>query len=1098
VTTEERKIVTVLFADVVGFTGRADRADPETVRGLLNPFFSRVRAECEQRGGTVEKFIGDAAMAVFGTPVAHEDDPERAVRAALAIRDAVEQLNRDEPSLDLHLRLAVNTGEALVAVGSNRRENEWIATGDTVNTCARMQARAPVDGILVGEATERATRDAIEYREVEAIQAKGKSRPIRAWEALRELVAAGGDRRRRDAPLVGRAEELGLLVEALHQARRAERTQLVTLVGAPGIGKSRLVFELISVLEDSVEPIPWLEGRSLPYGEGVSSAALAEMTKTWAEILESDSAEAAREKLHAAATGLFADPGEAAWIESHLRPLVGIVDVDDARVRSREEAFAAWRRLFEALAEQQPVVLLFEDLHWADDSLLDFVDHLLDWAVDLPLLVVATARPELLDRRPDWGGGKLNALTISLAPLSAEDTQALFAALLDRIALPEKVRGELLSRTGGNPLYAGEYARMLVDRGLVRRNGVGWKLDDSMELPLPETVQGIIAARLDTLRRDEKAMLQDAAVLGETFWVGALATMGSVPRATIEERLRVLERKDFSRRARGSAVESELQYGFRHVLVRDVAYGQIPRARRAEKHQLAAEWIESVAGERVADRAEMVAYHYLTALELTEATGTNAEELRARAGKAAREAGDRAASLAAYASAERFYGTALKLTGADDPGRPELLFRAGRASFHARQEGAVELAEAREQLLARGELDLAAEADVMLAALLTSEGRRDQAHEHLQRASELVETSGSPRSRAYVLTEFARFLMLAGESEEALRVGREALAVAEGEGLQELRTQALVNVGMARVTSGDVAGTEDLEAAIALARQINSPEGVRATRMLASMHVLLGNLGRASELYADARAQADRFGNAFEKRWLAAAHAMELHWSGRWDEAVRVADAFVARSAEGSPHYMEAPVRRVRGEIRLLRGDLEGALEDAEAAVEFARVARDLWFFYPSLTFRARVLLAAGRKGEANVVVDDLLRLDGAQRSRLLLSTRTAAALTVILRVLDRGSELLDAIDRTETSTPWLAAATAYASGEFARAADLYDAIGSRPDAAEARARATEQLVAAGRHEEAQRQLAIAVEFFAQVNALPQLRELSVHQSHHE
>jgi class 3 adenylate cyclase/tetratricopeptide (TPR) repeat protein len=1073
---EERKVVTVLFADLVGFTGRSEQLDPESVRRLLDPFFAGVRAECERRGGTVEKFIGDAAMAVFGSPIAHEDDPERGVRAALAIVDAVAELNKADPSRDLHVRLAVNTGEALVSVGRDRRESEWLATGDIVNTCARMQAAAPVDTVIVGEATMRATRDVIEYREVDSIVAKGKSQPVPVWAAIRELAALGTDRHRADASFVGRRREMEVLAEAFARTRDSEQTQLVTIVGAPGMGKSRLVWELWRALEEMPQLAISLQGRSLPYGEGASAAALGEMVKTWAGILESDSIETAREKVDARVAQLLGDSADAAWVDSHLRRLVGIAEPDDAAVGARrDEAFAAWRRFFEALAEHQLVILVFEDLHWADDSLLDFVDHLIDWTTDVPMLVIATARPELLERRRDWGGGKLNALTISLSPLSAFETETLLTELLDNVSLSPELRGELIVRAGGNPLYAAEYARMLLDRGIT--------VNGHADVPVPETVQGIIAARLDVLQRDEKELLQDASVLGETFWAGALAKVGGRARPAVEGQLRGLERKEFARRERRSTVEGDLQYAFRHMLVRDVAYAQIPRARRAEKHRRAAEWLESMALDRGQDRAEMVAYHYVTAFELAAEAGQDVVELRERAWRAAQEAGDHAASVAAYAAAARFYETARKLAPETDAGRPELFFRLGRSLYHSRQEGAAELEEAREGLREQGNLELAAEADVLLAGLLTSRGRGDQGRERLVSAAELSASSGSARAHAHVLTELSRALVLAGELDEALRVGREALDVAGRGGLPELRAQALVNVGIARVTGGDLSGTANLEAAIMLAREVNSPESVRATRMLASMHLLLGRLDRAADLYASAREQADRFGNAFEKRWLTAARALELHWQGNWDDALAVAEEFLSSLTAGGQHYMEANCRQVRGEIRLARGELDAALAEADAACEFMQPARDPWFLYPSLTLRARALLALGRDTEAAAILDDLLKLEGLAERVLLMSFRTASSLAASMRDLGRQDELAQRIAGTGIKTPWLDAATAFLAGDFDFAADLYDRIGSLADAAEARLLAAESLASEGDRVGAEAELASASAFFAQAGA---------------
>ncbi len=556
---EERKVVTVLFADLVGFTERSERLDPEDVRAALSSFHAHLRWELERFGGTVEKFIGDAVMAVFGAPAAHEDDPERAVRAALAIRDwAAEQE-------ELQLRIAVNTGEALVSAGTAA---EGMVAGDVVNTAARLQSAAPVNGILVGEQTYRATEQRIDYRAHEPVLAKGKTEPVPVWEAVEPRARLGVDvRQLSGAPFVGRREELAALVAALARARDGA-AQLVTLVGEPGIGKSRLVFELLQIVDAGVENVYWRQGRSLPYGDGVTFWALGEMVKSQAGILETDAPEEADRKL--------ADAVPDEWVRSHLRPLVGLAA---EREPDRTESFAAWRQFFETLAAEYPLVLVFEDLHWADDVLLDFVDHLVEWAGGVPLLVVCTARPELLARRPGWAGGKANATTLSVAPLSDEETARLVHDLVERAVIAADVRSQLLERAGGNPLYTEEFVRMLAQR-------------DDRGLALPESVQGLIAARLDELPREEKELLQTAAVIGKVFWLGAVVDGGQ--RWAVEQLLHSLERKEFIRRERRSSVASETEFAFRHQLVRDVAYGQILRAARVEKHRRAAEWIESL------------------------------------------------------------------------------------------------------------------------------------------------------------------------------------------------------------------------------------------------------------------------------------------------------------------------------------------------------------------------------------------------------------------------------------------------------------------------------------------------------------------------
>ena len=497
---EERKVVTVLFADLVGFTSRAEQMDPEDVRALLAPYHRRLRSELERFGGTVEKFIGDAVVALFGAPLAHEDDPERAVRAALAIRDWVR-----EEEADLQLRIAVNTGEALIALGARPEAGEGMASGDVVNTAARLQSAAPVNGILVGEATWRATRDRIDYAEHEPVSAKGKSEPVPVWEAVQAKSRLGMDLEQRVlTPLVGRERELAVIFDAFDRAVGQREPQLVTLVGVPGIGKSRLVAELFQRIEAMPDLTWWRQGRALPYGSGVSFWAVGEIVKAQAGINENDTPRTAAEKLRESVAAAV-DEHERDWVQGHLAPLLGLSD--DAAL-DRQEAFAAWRRYLEGLAEQQPLVLVVEDLHWADDGLLDFVDHLAEWASGVPLLVLASARPELLDRRPNWGGGKLNATTLALSPLEDADAARVISAVLDQALLPADTQSALLEQAGGNPLYAEQFARLFLERG---------------DVAVPENVQGIIAARLDGLPEAEKQLLQDAAVLGKVFWSGAVA-----------------------------------------------------------------------------------------------------------------------------------------------------------------------------------------------------------------------------------------------------------------------------------------------------------------------------------------------------------------------------------------------------------------------------------------------------------------------------------------------------------------------------------------------------------------------------------------------
>ena len=1066
---EERKVITCLFADLVGSTSTADRADPEDVRARLAPYHARLSDELQRFGGMVEKFIGDAVVAIFGAPVAHEDDAERAVHAGLAIQRAIDEMNERDRSLDLTVRVGIATGEALVQLTADARSGEGIAAGDVMNVGARLQTAAPPGGILVNETTYRATRHTIEFRAADPVRAKGKAKPVPAWEPVGARTDTAADR---DAPLVGRTDEVEMLTGALERVIRTRKAQLVTIVGAPGIGKSRLVLELFAAADRSGDDVLRLQGHSVPYGEGISLHALSEMAKAQSGIAPADDAETAARKLQDAVGAVVADPAEARWIVEHLRPLAGLATGGELSGDRREEAFAAWRRWIEALAERSPVALVFEDLHWADETLLDFVEYVIDWTREVPLFVVGTTRPELFERRPNWGGAKRNAFPVSLDPLSDEATSELISALLEQTVLPDALRGPLLDRAGGNPLYAGQYVRMLADRGLVPRDDSG--LDVGQELPLPETVQGIVAARVDALPRNEKALLQDAAVLGEVFWAGALAEVASVPLDVVEEHLRALERKEFVRRERQSSASDDDRYRFRHVLVRDVAYGQLARAPRAEKHRRAAEWIESVAGDRGDDRAELLAHHYLSALELARATRQPTDELEVHARKASAEAGARAASLAAYRTAARFFTSALELTPAGDPSRSTLLLQLGQARLRGEQSGAEELEEARSAFLGQGdELD-AAVADVLLSILRTNQGRRENALAHIRRAAAHVEKAEPSRSKAFVLSHWSRSLMRVGEADEAIRVGREALALAEELDLDDLRAHALNNIGAARLVKGDHGGLEDFERSLAISRLLNSPEATRSCRLLGGALTVEGELEHAFELLEEGRRMVERFGDAFERRWLDAALVLENYWRGRWDRAVEGADKFISESEKRAPHYMETTCRRVRGLIRIVRGDEAGALADSERALAAARIANDPWFLNQAIAFRARMLAQVGDSGEAGALADELLaiwtRAEGATAPGY-----DAVDLAIALTELGRAGEL-DRVAASNRTTRWLPAAIVLADGRFGEAARLFREIGSIPDEAYA------QLLD-GRENGDQGEVRSALDFYRRVGA---------------
>ncbi len=999
----ERKVVTVLFADLVGFTARSEQLDPEDVDAVLRPYHERLRAELEQWGGTVEKFIGDAVVAVFGAPIAREDDPERALRAALAIRDWA----TDEDGVEV--RIAVNTGEALVSLDARPDSGEGFVAGDVVNTAARLQSAAPVNGILVGEQTQRATSHVIDYGPAEPVVAKGKSEPIPVWVALQARSRFGVDvRQHGGAQLVGRDSELNTLVEALSRAQREREPQLVTLVGVPGIGKSRLVWELFGAVGRGDTLVYWRQGRSLPYGEGVSFWALAEMVKAQAGINEDDDPEDVETKLAAAVRAVVDE--DADWIAARLGPLVGIAD---AAPSSREESFTAWRSFLEGLAEQRPIVLVFEDIHWADAGLLDFIDHLADWVSGVPMLLVCTARPELHERRPDWGGGKRNALTLNLSPLSEEDSARLLSLVLDRSVLPADVQRTLLERASGNPLYAEQFGRLYLERG---------SIDD---LELPENVHGLIAARLDALPTEEKALLQDAAVMGKVFWSGAFAQEGDPT-----ERLHALERKEFIRRERRSSVAGENEFGFRHALVRDVAYGQIPRAERAAKHARAADWIESLG--RPQDHAELLAHHCVAALELVVASGGEPDALRERARSALSDAGDRAMSLNAVGNAAGLYRSALDLEPGDDD-RARLLFRLGRAEHYSGVGGEEALEEASTRLQALGDDEAAGEAENLLAQVALIKGRRTEAERHLAQAVSLVEQLPPSPAKASVANTRARTAYLESDYARASVLAEEAHAMAESLGLDALRAEALLYLGGSKVELGDATGVDDVRESIAVFTAINSPEAARAYNNLSVLLRMEGEVKRAHELSYEGVAIAKRFGLAPFIRWDQAGEPWRFYEQADWDEGMRLANAYLdeydrAGGYPGATHLLRAI-------MRIGRDDDEGAVADMEKALEIGGAGGYPQTVFPTLNVGAFVFLSVGQRERAESLLDEVVERRGTTGARIPYGGGPLPVWT--WTQFGRAEEFLAGFAAARP-TPWFAAGQAGAAGDWRRAADIY------------------------------------------------------------
>ena len=1070
---EERKVVTAVFVDLVGSTARAERLDPEDVRAVLRSYHDTLRRALEGYGGTVEKFIGDAVVAVYGAPVAHEDDPERAVRAALAARDAIAGLNERDETLDLHVRVGVATGAALVSVAARPEAGESMVAGDVMNTAARIQSAAPIDGILVSDGTHALTDRAIVYREHDPVAAKGKTDPVRVWEAVEARGRVGGLLDETSSPLVGRDHERALLLGAFARVRVDRSPQLVTLVGVPGIGKSRLVGELGRVVEEDEEIITWRYGRCLPYGDGVSFWALGEIVKAQAGIHENDDARTTAAKLSSTVDDLVPD-AERGWVISSLETLVGLAPEDVGLNDRRSELFTGWRIFLERLADRRPLVVVIDDLQWADDGLLDFVDGLVELVDGVPLLVVCCARPELLERRPTWGGGKRNALTVSLGPLSTTETERLVESLLGRDPADGRLRETVVERAAGNPLYAEELVRMQASGGELSA--------------LPDSVLGIVTARVDLLPPVEKELLRDAAVMGGVVWSDGLGSVSEHDPDTVEQLLRSLSRKEFLRRERQSAVAGATQHAFVHALVRDAVYGQLARPDRVERHVRVARWIESLPDDRREDRAELLAHHYLEALELSRASGIDVTELEPRAAAALQDAGLKAFSIGAFPAAARSLRAAAELL----PGGLDTraLRALGKALQFTEQAGDAEL-------LAAYDLSVAEGSPVDSAILAT-----DLAHVHWQhgdgpgattwaaRALELVTGAGPSPAHAHVLAQVARFDMLSGRHEESLTVADRAIELAERVGAHGPRASALITRATANANGGSYARLrEDFAEAHALAQEHEVSELSRAQINLSSILLDLGELSDALAVARDGLAYAERTGTAGGSAGFVRGNLSEaLFLSGAWEEAEAIARAELERATRTGGLYYEPWFRFVLAELALVRdGRHDEAADSAREQVEQARTRGDDQSFLPVVGVAIWTLTRVGEEEEAQALLDELLERRRAN-PRGVMPGYWFVFVALALVVLGRSGALAE-LDEPPGSA-WLEAARAIDDGRFDEAADALRRVGAPQLEAEMLVLSSRARLEAGDADGAASRLARARELLGALGATARLREV--------
>ncbi len=758
----ELRLVSVLFADLVGFTTLAEGRDAEDTRELLSRYFELSRDVIGRYGGTVEKFIGDAVMAVWGAPIAHEDDAERAVRAALDLVDAVRSLG---PGISA--RAGVLTGEAATTIGAT---NQGMVAGDIVNTASRLQSVAAPGTVLVGDATERAASRAIAFEPAGEQVLKGKVAPVAAWRAVRVIAQIGGRNRSEalEAPFVGRDDELRLIKDLFHATTRERRARLVSVIGPAGIGKSRLAWEFAKYRDGLVDTVWFHDGRSPAYGEGISFWALGEMVRRRAGLLETDDEPTTRAKVAASLAEHVADEVDRRWIEPALLALLGV----DAGAVAADELFAAWRTFFERMAETAPVVMVFEDFHYADGGLIDFVDHLLEWSRSFPIYVVTLARPDLIERRPDWGAGKRSFTSIFLEPLAPETMRALLEGLVP--GLPEGAERAIVERADGIPLYAVETVRMLVSEGrLTLDEGVYRPTGDLSSLAVPETLTALIASRLDAMPAEDRALVADAAVLGQSFTLPGLQSMGGLDGDVLANQLQSLVRREILRLETDPRSPERGQYVFVQALIREVAYNSLAKRDRKVRHLAAARFFESLDTDEIAGG---LAGHYLAAYR-NSAEGPEADAVAAQARIALTAAAQRAIGLGSYDQAFTFLEQALTVT-TDPAEATKLLERAGEtAALAGRYESAEELL--RRALSERrdlGDRPAIAGSTAMLGRALISASRTVDAIALLEPAVvEFDDLIAQPEGLA-VASQLARAYFLTDANDRAIELADQSFA----------------------------------------------------------------------------------------------------------------------------------------------------------------------------------------------------------------------------------------------------------------------------------------------------------------------------------
>ena len=924
-TVSERRLITVLFADLVGFTAMSEHLDPEDVSELLSLYFTRCRSLIERHGGTVEKFIGDAVMAVWGSPVAREDDAERAVRAALELTRGVRALAEEVGRPELQVRAGVLTGTAAVNVG---QEAEGMVLGDTVNTASRLQSLAAPGTVLVDDVTRRVSEAAIVYEDAGTHQVKGREQPVRAWTALRVVAGVGGARRAvgLEAPFVGRDHELQTIIDAGERSAREGCAERVTVIGGAGSGKSRLLWEHFKYVDGIEEARWWHQGRCLSYGEGVAYSALAEAIRGRAGILEEEDPDSAREKLRAVTERFVHDERERRLVLPRLAHLLAL---EERIATDPADLFSGWRLFFERMAETGAVILAFEDLQWATEGMLDFIDYLLEWSAEFPIFILALTRPELEERRPLLG---------TISRLGALEEQQMLE-LLDGLApgLPADLTGRILERAEGIPLYGVEIVRMLLDLGMLELEGSRYVPREIGDLDVPESLQALAAARLDELAPAERTLLQHAAVLGTSFLPEALAFVSERLEADVRESLETLRTKQVLARVDDQRLAEFGQYYFLQALIKTVALSTLSRRERKARHLAAAAYIRTNLQETEA--AELLASHYLAAVE-QDPEAPDADAIRANACETLATAGRHAGSLALAATAGRYLEQAAELASTELE-RAHLLAEAGTAAARSvdRERAQALLSEAIEIFAGLGRDEDQARTQALVADVLIAEAQLDEAAALMDSARKSIT---DPGVLAEVAARRAHVAILTGEYSRAYEEAEAALAIADPGGQLAIVADAALSkaavLGFQRRLT-EAAGICALGLQLGLDGELSEP-ALRGYHNLAVFRIGAGQPREALELVdrglALARERGDR---SWERYLLAQRITLRVH-HGEWDDALAEGDS-LRRGAEDAAERVGWAARPLMLAARGEQAALEEWLERELAPSEWAEQALD-------------------------------------------------------------------------------------------------------------------------------------------------------------